>query len=275
MKFAICNEMFEGWSWESICDTARDLGYSGIEVAPFTLAARAELISATQRNRIRASADRRGLQIIGLHWLLVGPPSLYVTHPDAAIRRDTSAYFRELIDLCADLGGHVMVVGSPRQRDLLPGVTFSQAMTFAEEVFKACLDQAARREVVLALEPLGHKETTFLQTAAEAVELIERIGHPSFRLNLDVKAMADESTPIPEIIRAAAPYVAHVQVNDPNLQGPGMGTLDYTPIIAALREIGYDGWLSVEAFDFKLGAEAIGRASIDYLRRVTAKRDGA
>jgi sugar phosphate isomerase/epimerase len=88
------------------------------------------------------------------------------------------------------------------------------------------------------------------------------------RINLDVKAMSSEPVPIPDVIRSAAKYVAHVQVNDPNLLGPGMGDVEYGPIVAALREIGYDGWLSVEAFDFRAGAERIARMSMDYLKRV-------
>ena len=269
MKFAICNELFQGWDWERTCDFVREVGYTGLEVAPFTLGERAEMISPAQRSQLRAAAEQRGLQILGLHWLLVKPPGLYITHPDALIRRQTADYFRELVNLCADLGGNVMVIGSPKQRDLMPGVTRPQAMEFAKEVFLPCLDLAGRRNVVLAFEPLGPSETNFIQTAAEAIELIDQIGHPNFRLNLDVKAMSSEPTPIPEIVRLAAPYVAHVQVNDPNLLGPGMGDVQYEPIITALREIGYDGWLSVEAFDFKPGPEMIARKSIECLRRVT------
>ncbi len=164
-----------------------------------------------------------------------------------------------------------MVIGSPKQRSLLPGVTREQAMGFAQEVFTPSLDLAAARKVTLAIEPLGPAETDFLQTAAEGIELIERINHPAFGLNLDVKAMSSEAKPIPEILRASARYIAHVQVNDPNLLGPGMGDVKYEPIVAALREIGYDGWLSVEAFDFRPGPETLARESIAYLKRMLSE----
>ena len=268
MKFAICNELFEGWDWERTCAFVSDLGYTGLEVAPFTLAERASEISPQRRDELRSTAEQRGLQILGLHWLLVKPPGLYITHPDRAIRTKTADYFRELVNLCADLGGSVMIIGSPKQRSLLPGVTSAQAMGFARDVFKPSLDIAANRGVTLAFEPLGPQETNFIQTVDEAIELIETIKRPAFRLNIDVKAMSSEARPIPDTIRRAAPYIAHVQVNDPNLLGPGMGEVRYEPIIAALREVGYDGWLSVEAFDFRPGAEVIARKSIEYLRRV-------
>lgn len=267
MKLAICNEMFEGWEWDRICGFAREVGYSGIEVAPFMFSPHAGQIDRSRRKQIRDTAERHGLQIVGLHWLLAQTTGFHLTSPDTEVRRRTADYFRELIDLCGDLGGQVMVIGSPKQRNLLPDVTREQGMSFAQEIFASCLHAAENRGVVLALEPLGLKETTFIQTAAEAIELVKRVNHPWFRINLDVKAMSDEATGIPEIIRSAAPYLEHVQVNDPNLLGPGMGEVDYGPIIAALRDVGYDHWLSVEAFDFRPEAEVIARQSIEYLRR--------
>jgi sugar phosphate isomerase/epimerase len=269
VKFAICNELFEKWPFERVCQYARSLGYTGLEVAPFTLAPHARDVSPQQRESLRATAARHDIEILGLHWLLVGPSGLYITHPDRAVREATSLYFRDLVDLCADLGGNVMVIGSPKQRNLLPGVTGEQAMEYAREVFTPCLDPAAKRNVTLAFEPLSPRDTTFISSVAEAIELVEQLNHPKFRLNLDVNAMSYEAKPISDVIRQAAPYLAHVQVNDPNLRGPGMGEVRYEPIIAALREIGYDGWLSVEAFDFTPGPEAIAEQSISYILRVT------
>ncbi len=272
MRFSICNELFEGWPWERVCDFVRGLGYSGLEVSPFTLADSAEQVSPQRRRELRAQAEQRGVEVVGLHWLLVKPAGLYVTHPDAGVRTRTADYFVSLVNLCADLGGKVMVIGSPKQRSLLPGVSREQAMGYAEEVFTPSLEPAGQREVILAFEPLGPGETDFLNTAAEGVELVERIGHPHFRINLDVKAMSSESKSIPQVIRETARHIAHVQVNDPNLLGPGRGDVEYEPIIAALRGAGYDGWLSVEAFDFKPGPEHIARESIRYLREVTGKK---
>jgi sugar phosphate isomerase/epimerase len=270
MKLGICNELFVNWPWEKICDFASGIGYRGIELAPFTLAERAELITPQRRAALRESAESRGLEIIGLHWLLMKLPGFYITHPDSGIRRETARYFVELVGLCADLGGKVIVIGSPKQRNLLPGVKREQAMGYSAEVFTPSLELAGKRGVTLAIEPLSTRETDFLMCASDAVELIERIDHPNFRLQLDVKAMSYEYKPIPQIIRESAKYLAHFHVNDPNLLGPGMGEIGYEPIIAALRAAGYDGWLSVEAFDMQFGAERIAKASMDYLRKVTA-----
>lgn len=270
MRFAICNEIFEGWSWEKVCSFVQSIGYTGLEVSPFTLAERAELISSDRRRELHRIASDNGLEVLGLHWLLVKPPGLYITHTDPAIRQETANYFNELVNLCADLGGNVMIIGSPKQRNLLPGVTTEQALAYAQGVFTTCLATAAERGVTLAMEPLGPQETNFLNTAEETMELVRRMNHANFQINLDVKAMSSEPKPIPQVIRETRGHIAHVQVNDPNMLGPGMGEVQYEPIIAALREVGYDGWLSVEAFDFKPGAEHIARKSIEYLKQVTA-----
>jgi sugar phosphate isomerase/epimerase len=268
VRFAICNEIFEGWPWEKICAFVASIGYTGLEVSPFTLAERAEAVSPERRIELKNQAAERGVEVLGLHWLLVKPPGLYITHTDAGIRRQTADYFTALVNLCADLGGKVLIIGSPKQRNLLPGVSTDMAMGYAQEVFGPCLEPAARRGVTLAMEPLGPQETDFLNTSAQTLELVRRINHPNFQVNLDVKAMSSEPKPIPEVIRETAGHIAHVQVNDPNLLGPGMGEVKYEPIIAALKEVGYDGWLSVEAFDFRPGAEHIARKSIEYLKQV-------
>ena len=269
MRYAICNELFEGWPWERVCEYAASLGYTGIEIAPFTLADHADEITPAKRQEIRQTARKHGMEIIGLHWLLVKPPGFYITSPDAAIRKMTCAYFRSLISLCADLGGNVLVIGSPKQRTLLPGVSRELAMQYAVEVFGGVMKEAMLREVVLAIEPLSPKLTDFLNTAEEGIELIQHINHPNFRLHLDVSAMQTEPTPIAQIIKASAKHLVHFHANDLNQLGPGMGEnpIAYPPILKALKDVGYDGWLSVEAFDFRPGAEVIASESIRNLKR--------
>ena len=80
--------------------------------------------------------------------------------------------------------------------------------------------------------------------------------------------MTDEAKPIPDIIRDSKEWFVHFHTNDPNLLGPGMGEVKYEPIIAALREVGYQGWLSTEVFDYSLGADVIAERSISYLKKI-------
>ena len=127
MKFAICNEIFKDWKLEDTLACAARLGYAGVEIAPFTLANSVTDISAHDRQTMREAAARNKIAIAGIHWVLVKPEGLYINHPDRSIRDRTAKYFCDLVDFCADLGGKIMVVGSPKQRNVMPGVSREQA----------------------------------------------------------------------------------------------------------------------------------------------------
>ena len=109
-----------------------------------------------------------------------------------------------------------------------------------------------------------------ITTAAEACSLIDRIGSPHVRLHLDVKAMSSEAKPIADVIRANAEHLEHFHANDANLQGPGFGAIEFAPIFQALRDIAYDGWVSVEVFDYTPGPDRLAKDSLDYMRKVEA-----
>ncbi|GIX04802.1 MAG: tagatose 3-epimerase [Planctomycetaceae bacterium] len=268
MKFAICQELFEGWDWERQCQFIAEVGYTGIEVAPFTLAPRIEQVSRERRRELRAIAQQHGLQICGLHWLLAKTTGFHLTTFDRNIRTATAQYLSALVQACADLGGEVLVFGSPAQRSLERGMSREQALEHAAEVFRAVMPAAEQHQVVICFEPLAPQETDFINTCAEAAELIQRVDHPCFRLHQDVKAMLAENTSVPELIRTFASLTRHFHVNDHNLLGPGMGPTDYHPIFAALLDSGYAGWVSVEVFDYRPGAERIARESLHYMQRV-------
>jgi sugar phosphate isomerase/epimerase len=267
MRYAICNETFEGWDHEHICRTVAGLGYQGLEIAPFTLAPRVTDLSSECRRDFRRKAEDHGLTLIGLHWLLARTEGLHLTSADPAVRRATATYLVELARFCHDLGGTVLVFGSPAQRRIPAGATRAQAADFAVDTFRQARAGIADQGVRLCLEPLSPPEADFLNTAAEAVALLDRIDHPAFVLHLDVKAMATEDEPAPDLIRRHAGRLGHFHANDPNRRGPGFGATDFIPICRALRESGYDGWVSVEVFDYSPGPETIARESIRYLRQ--------
>ena len=268
MKFAICNEIFQGWPLERTLEYVARAGYDAVELAPFTLAKSVADISATERARIRALADRAGLAIAGIHWVLVQTEGLYLTHPEAATRARTADYFGALVDFCADLGGRVIVVGSPKHRDVLAGVSPAEAWAHATEVFRAPVRRAEERGVTICFEPLAPSETNFVNAAADAIQFVKQFQSPAMKIILDVKAMSAEAKPIPQIIHESRGEFAHFHANDPNLKGPGFGEVDFQPIAAALRATGYDGFVSVEVFRFEEGPEVIATQSLEYLKRV-------
>src|SRR5687768_16119289 len=162
MKFAICNETFLDWPFPKAFEFARECGYTGIEIAPFTIATDVKDISPQKRDEVRRQAADAGLEVIGLHWLLAKTTGYYLTSPDAAVRRATVEYIKELARCCRDLGGRVLVFGSPMQRNVLPEVSMDQAMGYAAEVFTQALPAFEEHDVVLAIEPLGPAEGNFL-----------------------------------------------------------------------------------------------------------------
>ena len=274
MKFAICNETFQDWPFDEAFAFAAECGYTGIEMAPFTIANNVSDISPKKRDEVRKQADAAGLEIVGLHWLLAKTEGLYLTSPDDQVRRNTAEYLGRLARFCADLGGKVMVFGSPQQRSLLPDVSHEEAMQYAADVLWATVPTLEETEVMIALEPLAPRETTFMQRATDAVQLAEMVGSPQVRLHLDCKAMSSEATPIPELIHRNRDLLAHFHANDPNLQGPGFGDLDFLPILQALGEIDYGGWVSVEVFDYTPGVERLARQSIEHMLDCLAELAG-
>ena len=269
-KFAICNETFQDWPFDKAFAFAAECGYRGLEIAPFTITNYVTDIPAARRAEIRRQAERAGLEVVGLHWLLAKTKGFHVTSPDAQVRRKTVEYLGHLAQFCADLGGKILVFGSPQQRNLLPGVTREQGMQYAADVFRAMMPTLDKLGVTMALEPLSSKDTNFLRTAADAVELAGMVDSPRCRLHLDCKAMFAESTPIPELIRRHHAMLVHFHANDPNLQGPGFGKLDFVPIFKALAEVGYRGWVSVEVFNYEPGPERLARESIRYMEKCVA-----
>jgi sugar phosphate isomerase/epimerase len=267
IRLGICNELFEGWEFDDVCRAVKAAGYDGLEIAPFTLAPRITDVSPARRHELRAMVEAAGLATIGLHWLLAKTEGFYLTTPDAAVRRRTGDYLVALAEATRDLGGTLMVLGSPKQRDLLPGVTDDQALGYAADVFAAIMPSIGAIGVDLCLEPLAPSETNFLNTCAQANALIERVAHPRLKLHMDVKAQSSEAAgTVPELIVRHAASAGHFHAQDVNLRGPGMGAVDFGPILKALVDSGYDRWVSVEVFDFTPGAEETARRSIECLR---------
>jgi len=267
MKFGICSEIFKEWKIEKVFPFVREAGYQGLEVAPFTIADSVEKISTAERDRIKKFAQDSGVKIIGTHWLLVKPEGLSLSSRDGQLRKKTADYLSELVNFTADIGGDIMVFGSPKQRNIGEGQTYGEVKNNVKEALKKVLAACEKRGVFLCLEPLARTETTLINKAELAAELIEEFNNPYLKLHLDVNAMSDEAKSIPEIIRENRKHLKHFHVNDKNLGGPGFGDIDFAPIIGALKDIKYDGWLSVEVFDFTPGPEAIAKKSIEYLKK--------
>jgi sugar phosphate isomerase/epimerase len=267
VKFAICNEIFQGWSLPDTFAYARKAGYDAVEIAPFTLGGAVTSLSPERRAEIRQQAADAGIAISGIHWVLMQTEGFYVTSPDATVRARTARYFIELVNFCADIGGRFVIVGSPKHRSLQSGVTEGLGWQWAFEVLQPAVRRAEEQGVTLCFEPLAPSETNFINQAADAIRFAGLFGSPAMSILLDVKAMSAESQPVPEVIRQSGGKFAYFHANDVNLKGPGFGAVDFRPIGAALKEVGYSGYVSVEVFRFEEGPEVIATRSREHLRQ--------
>jgi sugar phosphate isomerase/epimerase len=274
MKLAVCNEFFEGWKIEDVFNYAAEIGCDGVEIAPFTLAENVNRITATRRSNIRKAADKAGVEIVGLHWLLASPKGLYLTHPDPAIRKKTQEYIKSLINFCGDLGGKVMIHGSPAQRNIQKGWNREECWKYAVDVFAGCTKEMQKNNVTYCIEALTPKETNILNSIAEAKQLIADVDHPNFQTMVDTKAAVAENKPHVDVIAEAGKAMRHVHVNDPNLRGPGFGDLKFASILRALKDRHYDGYVSVEVFNFKPDPQTIAARSIGYLKGIIEGLEG-
>lgn len=270
MKFAICNETYQGWPFDRTCEHVASCGYDGIEIAPFTLDDDPRRIDEARAAELGRTARDAGLEVVGLHWLLVKPEGLHLTTAEDDVRRRTVAFLKHLVRLCAAMGGKVLVFGSPKQRNVPEGQDYKACFARAAEGCREVCRAAGELGVTLALEPLSPAETNFLVSAEEAVYLIRAVDHPSCRLHLDVKAMASEERSVEEIIAANAEHLAHFHANDANRRGPGFGEVDFVPVARALKDAGYDAYVSVEVFDYSPDPQTIAARSLEYLKRTFA-----
>jgi sugar phosphate isomerase/epimerase len=259
----MCNETFENWPLDKIVKLLAEVGYEAIELAPYTLCKYVTELSAADRKQMRRTIEGAGLKCAGLHWLLAHTEGMELRDPDPEVRKRTEKYLLAEVDFCADLGGYEMTFGSPQQRNLRPGWSAEDAWKSAVEIFRHVGERAASTGTVFCIEPLPRKGTDFAASVDEALELVRAVAHPGFQLMVDCRAMAHDPRPPAEQIKLVAPWIHHVHTNDTNNLGPGMGKLDYRPIMRALREIGYSHYVSVETVvDATHDAECIARESL-------------
>jgi sugar phosphate isomerase/epimerase len=274
MRFALCNEVLASLAFERQCDVAAQLGYTGLEIAPFTLADAPHELDAGAVRRVRRQVEAAGLVVTSLHWLLVKPAGLSLTTPDAAVRQRTLDVMTRLVALCADLGGNVLVHGSPQQRGIAPGETHADAHARLVEALAAIAQVAQRAGVTYCLEPLSRDQTPLVNTVAEAAAIVTQVGSPALRTMIDCSSAGlAETQSVSELIDQWLPtgMVAHIQVNDPNRRAPGQGAMDFVPIAAALQRNRYDGTVAVEPFDYVPDGPGSAAFAAGYWRGVCAQ----
>jgi sugar phosphate isomerase/epimerase len=270
-RHAICNEVYEGWEFAAACRHIRAAGYEGIEIAPFTLAEDPAAIPAAQRREYRNIIASEGLAFAGLHWLMVSPKGLHVTTPDAELRERSWLHIRNLVDLCADLGpngegGGVMVFGSPVQRGTTGGSTRAEAKKRFEQGLASVAGHAAERNVRILVEALPTAQCDVVNTLEESAAIVRRIASPGIQTMFDTHNAVDEVEPHATLVERYFDLIRHIHVNEIDGKHCGAGDYDFIPLLRTLKRLDYQGWISLEAFDFAPGPERVANESIRYLQ---------
>jgi D-psicose/D-tagatose/L-ribulose 3-epimerase len=265
---SICNEMYEKRPFADVCRGVHDIGYSGIEISPFTLADRPADVTSTQRREYRQSIVHAGLSFVGLHWLMVSPPGLHVTAPDRALRERSWQHITDLIDLCADLGDNgVMVFGSPKQRCTIDGLSREEATKNYTEGLAGVAPHALDRGVTILVEALPIGQCDVITTLAEAVSIVNQIGSPAVQTMFDTHNAVDEVDSHAALVDRYFDVIRHVHINEMDGRHPGTGGYDFKPVLDVLRRRQYGRWISLEVFDFKPGPEKIATDSLRFIER--------
>ncbi len=269
MRIALCNEVLQPMPFARQCEYAAALGYDGLELAPYTVSDEPHKLSAAERAALRKAAADAGIEIMGLHFLLVAPKGLSITSPDDKLRAWTVEVMRGLIELSGDLGARYMVHGS--QRVVAPGETRGIAMARAQECFAAIAPTAEACGQTYCIEPLAAKITPVINTIAEAAAMVDAIGNRALRTMLDCNhASKMEGESLTQVIERWVPtgMIGHVQINDGNRRGPGQGDIQFAPIFTALAMSGYCGDMSVEPMEYVPDGPGCAARAIGYLRGV-------
>ena len=189
-------------------------------------------------------------------------PDRDLVHPDPAIQQNGMAYIRGCIDITGRLGATNLVgpiysaVGrtwqaTPDERARDIDLLVKNLRTLAK--------YAGDHGVVICIEPLNRFETSLINLAAQAIEVVDRVDHPSCRIMLDTFHMNVEEKSLGNAIRAAGPRLHHVHACENDRGAPGSGNVTWQDVKQGLADIGYDGPVVIESFTAKV--KSIARAA--------------
>ena len=224
------------------CAQAAELGFDAVEVFPRSAA---EL----DVTLLRSCLDRHGLKLAamgtGAGWVV---QKLRLTDHDETVRRRASAFIREIIDIAGSFGAPA-IIGSMQGR-AEGAFSHEQHLAWLAEALDELAPRAADHGTTLLIEPLNRYETNLINSVADGVKLIGSLKADNVKLLCDLFHMNIEERDIADALSEAGPLVGHVHFADSNRRAIGFGHTPMSPIIPALRLIGYDGYLSAEVLPF-------------------------
>ena len=265
MKLSVSNIAWESNELDGHLALLQKMGCQGLEVAPSLIWPEPIDSTKEQRRAFKNKVKGFGLQVVGLHSLLYTRPDLKLFESDQN-RARTVEYLVQLCELCKDLGGKVLVFGSPKNR-ARDGKDYQVCKKIAVDFFTKLGQAAKKYDVIICVEALSTKESDFINSSREAFELIKKVGLPNFGLHLDAKAMIESHEDANVVFTSYAKILRHFHVGDPGLAPPGSTGMDHGALGQALNKAGYDGFVSIEMKRGFGPSRDVVRKSIEYVKK--------
>ena len=241
MKLSVSNIAWVGEQMAEYLDVLQGLGCHGVELAPSCFWPEPIESSQEERKKLVQLIENYNLEVTGFHALLYTRQDLRFFHDRNSLSQ-LVAYLKQLIVLCGELGGKILVFGSPKNR-ARNGREYQECLAWAVEGFYDAAQEAERCSVMLCIEPLPPKETDFIVNSKEGMDLVRLVDHKNFGLHLDAKAMVEANEDFSTVFGEFGKQIKHFHVGDPGLAPPGSTGLNHQPIGAALKRSGYDGFV--------------------------------
>jgi D-psicose/D-tagatose/L-ribulose 3-epimerase len=254
----------------------KDAGFDGVEVAIF------------DPKNFDAPALRRGFEENSLECTVVSVLSkeVNIISDDPAIRERGRNHLAACVRAVADAGASIIAGPLYAPLGYLPGRRRTDAeWDRALDAYRSLVPVLEDTGVTVAIEPLNRFETYFLNTAEDAARFCREVNHPNVGILLDTFHANIEEKKVGDAYRIAGPYLKHVHACENDRGTPGTGHVDWDEVFAALRDVGYDGWLTIESFgarieaiaaaaaiwrDIEPVAESIAFDGVNFLKRKTA-----
>ena len=245
MKLSVSNIAWDPHEEDEVISLLQNNGVLGIEIAPTKLWPDWKGADPGSASKIRTHLNEKGFKISALQAILFGKPELQV-FSDADTQARLVAHISHVAELASALGARVLVFGSPKNRD--PGTrTPQQTVTEAKAFFKQAGDACNAHDVQLCIEPNPKVyDCNFLTHWQEASTMVSDVAHPGIGLHLDTACIYMEGDDVVRAIQESAGNIAHFHISEPNLSDFSDPKINHADIGKALREIHYDGWISIE-----------------------------
>jgi sugar phosphate isomerase/epimerase len=264
MKLSVSNIAWDSANMDEYLSLLVEHRCQGLEFSPSMVWEEPSLAPASDVDAFRRKVESFGLKFSSMHSLTYTRPDL-VFFESQQTREKLIGYILGLGQLANGLGVPLMVFGSARSRNI-GNRKREECNGILAETFRAMAEGLAPLEVTLLIEPLGRQYTDCINTCREAMELVNMVDHRNFALHVDLKSSFEEGEDLSHVWSGYKPFIRHCHVANPGMAPPGPDFPGHALAAQAIRESGYDGYISLEVT--RVSDPEVLADAIDFVREV-------